>query len=291
MNSSVSKLIPFVLLFGCSEYDVSAVPKPSDPVLDTGLDMDIPVAVAGPSQRVKKHIPIQLDGSASYHPTNSSIFLNYEWELTSSIPDANISFQDTQSASPYFSADKVGNYVAELKVTDSFEASSENFAATVIEVVPYEDLFITLSWDTPNIDLDLHLLSNPMGYYGNEDCFFGNPTPDWGELNNHSDDPVLVFDDEGNEQIERLEFRRPQEGMYDILVHYYNVPELSNVLFTLPTIKIEAEGQTIYEAEGPRLTGPGQVWKVGIFDWQSFVFIPDGTITDHGTLGGPIYND
>ena len=72
---------------------------------------------------------------------------------------------------PYFSADKVGSYVAELKVTDSFDASSENFAATVIEVVPYEDLFITLSWDTPNIDLDLHLLSNPMGYYGNEDCF------------------------------------------------------------------------------------------------------------------------
>ena len=177
MNSSVSKLVPFVLLFGCSEYDVSAVPKPSDPVLDTGLDMDIPVAdVAGPSQRVKKHIPIQLDGSASYHPTNSSIFLNYEWELTSSVPDANISFQDTQSASPYFSADKVGSYVAELKVTDSFDASSENFAATVIEVLPYEDLFITLSWDTPNIDLDLHLLSNPTGYYGNEDCFWKSYT-------------------------------------------------------------------------------------------------------------------
>ena len=62
-----------------------------------------------------------------------------------------------------FFVDKVGSYVAELKVTDSFDASSENFAATVIEVVPYEDLFITLSWDTPNIDLDLHLLSNPMG--------------------------------------------------------------------------------------------------------------------------------
>ena len=98
----------------------------------------------------------------------------------------------------------------------------------------------------------------------------------------------MVFDDEGNEQIERLEFRRPQEGMYDILVHYYNVPELSNVPFTLPTIKIEAEGQMTYEAEGPRLTGPGQVWKVGIL-LAIFVFIPDGTMTI--TLGGPIYND
>ena len=59
--------------------------------------------------------------------------------------------------------------------------------------------------------------------------------------------------------------------MYDIVVHYYNVPEQSSIPFTLPSIKIEAEGQTIFEQEGPRLTGPGQIWKVGIFDWASFV--------------------
>jgi hypothetical protein len=289
--SSITKSIPIILLCGCSDYELTAVNEKTAPMEDTAIVMDIPVAVAGPSQRVKKNIPMQLDGSGSYHPTNPAILLNYEWVLTSYVEDANIAFQDTQSSAPTFLADKVGSYVAELQVTDSFDAPSENFAATVIEVIPYENLFITLSWDTPNIDLDLHLLSNPAGYYSTEDCFFGNPTPDWGELNNHSDDPVLVFDDEGNEQTERIEFRRPQEGMYDILVHYYNIPVLSNVLFTLPTIRIEAEGQIIYEAEGPRLTGPGQIWKVGIFDWQSFVFIPDGTITDHGVLGGPIYND
>ena len=135
MNLSASKLVPVIFLFGCSDYELTAVNKESVPVEDTALVMDIPVAVAGPSQRVKKHIPIQLDGSASYHPTNSSIFLNYEWVLTSGVPDANISFQDTQSASPYFSADKVGSYVAELNVTDSFEASSENFELNSITLI------------------------------------------------------------------------------------------------------------------------------------------------------------
>jgi hypothetical protein len=276
---------------GCSDYELTAVNKEYDIREDTGFLLDIPVAVSGPSIRVKKHLPIQLDGSASYHPTNPSILLNYSWQLTSSVEGANVSFTNTESATPSFSSDKIGSYIAELKVTDAFDVTSENFSATVIEVVPYENLYITLTWDTPSIDLDLHLMSNALGYYTDQDCFFGNPTPDFGEENNHSDDPILVYDDEGTEQREVIEYRRPAEGMYDIVVHYYNIPQLSSIPFTLPSIKIEAEGQTIYEQEGPRLTGPGQVWKVGIFDWQSFVFIPDGTITDHGTLGGPIYND
>ncbi len=291
MCDSIKNFLPLLVLVGCSDYELSAVNKETVSVEDTAVLLDVPVAVTGPSQRVKKYIPIQLDASASYHPTNPAILLNYQWEITSVVDGSNVSFLDPQSAVPSFSADKVGSYVAELKVIDSFDMPSENFAATVIEVIPYEKLFITLTWDTPDIDLDLHLMSNALGYYTEQDCFFGNPTPDFGELNNHSDDPVLVFDDEGTEQREQIEYQRPVEGMYDIVVHYYNVPEQSSIPFTLPSIKIEAEGQTIFEQEGPRLTGPGQVWKVGIFDWESFVFIPDGSITDHGSLGGPIYND
>ena len=291
MYTSNSKFLFLLFFCGCSEYDYSSLADKSEPPEDTGIEIDIPVAVAGPSQRIKKFVPVQLDASASYHPMNSAIQLNYQWELTSDNTEANISFENEQSSSPTFSTDKIGTYVAELEVIDSFDVASQNFAATVIEVVPYEDFFITLEWDTPNIDLDLHVLTDLTEYYSDQDCFFGNPTPDWGELNNQSDDPYLVFDDEGSERKERFEFRRPAEKDYYILVHYYNMPELSNILFTLPKITIEAEGQVIYEMEGQRLTGPGQIWNVGRFDWEAFAFVMDDTITDHGAMGGPIYND
>ena len=45
----------------------------------------------------------------------------------------------------------------------------------MIEVIPYENLMIEVSWDIPGTDLDLHLVAPSGSYYGELDCFYGNP--------------------------------------------------------------------------------------------------------------------
>jgi uncharacterized protein YfaP (DUF2135 family) len=149
---------------------------------------------------------------------------------------------------------------------------------------------VELSWDVPNLDLDLHLL-NPTGtYYSEGDCYFGNPQPDWGVPADQTDNPQLLLDDEGWEARESIELQRPEEGIYTILIHHYNQRD-ADMPFTTPHLRIIGEGNVIYDADLPRITDEGLVMTAGTVDWASQTFTADHGITTHEALGGPTYND
>ena len=100
---------------------------------------------------------------------------------------------------------------AELRVTDNLGLDSiacENPVVTIV-AQPEEAIHVQLVWRTPStkmrptkrVSLDLHLLHPSAENWGNRqvvdayDCYYLNPTPDWGQLENSDDDPSLDIDD------------------------------------------------------------------------------------------------
>lgn len=281
------------LLVGCSEYELKAPAKENiTPLEDTAIVIDPfhPVAVAGPSQQVKRDIEISLSGEESYDPDDENANLIYEWTLDESPEGSTVNLSATDIANPTFSADILGTYVLSLQVTDEEGLISQYKSATMIEVIPYEDLIVSVTWGSTVVDVDLHLLNGTGTYYGDGDCFFGNPTPDWGEEGNILDNPELILDDEGSENQESIILGQPQEEIYSIYVHFYNQRESSEPWVT-PYLEVSAEGQLLASFEGPRLIGEGTVWLAGTVDWSTLTFTQDAMLTDHSTLGGPDYNE
>jgi hypothetical protein len=279
----------FFLLIGCSEYSLESADKLALGSGEDGNESHAPIAVTGPSLRVIKGNTIDLYGLESYDPDNTSSSLTYQWTITETVDGANVVFGNPESGEPTFSSDLVGSYIATLVVTDSDQLTSQNYAATLIEVRPYENLTVEANWDVIGADVDLHVIAPNGSYYGEGDCFFGNPSPDWGLSGDPADDPQLLIDDEGAESREQVELLYPEEGMYSIYVTYYNQREGTSSQIT-PDIKITGYGQTLYEGVGPVMESEGQVWRAGFLFWDQLHFEPDIEVTDHFDLGGPSYN-
>jgi len=289
----MKRILLAVLLVGCTEYEVHQQVDPVLPGEDTSvenLDPVNPIAVPGVSQQVKRNVAVQLDGTESYDPDDEWAELSYVWSISSTPEGAVATLSDEATATPTLTADLLGVYTIDLVVTDADGLISENPATAVVEVIPYEDLYVELSWDTTDLDLDLHLI-NPEGvYYEDSDCYFGNPEPDWGAAGDATDNPSLNTDDEGGEMRESIELDVPEEGTYTLYVHYYNQRD-AGVGYTIPTVDIRGDGQSLAVIEGPRLQTEGTVWAVGTLDWTTLTFTGSQTQTTHDALGGPSYND
>ena len=93
----------------------------------------------------------------------------------------------------------------------------------VVAAVPEEDLYVLLSWNTGNSDLDLHLVqADPANYFEvPEDCCYCNPNPNWGEGSDELDDPVLALDNRVGFGPENINIEDPQSGTYYVRVHYF----------------------------------------------------------------------
>ncbi len=89
---------------------------------------------------------------------------------------------------------------------------------------------------------------------------------------------------------ENIELSAPQDGVYNLYVHYYNQRD-AGVSYTIPTVEIRGEGQSLAVIEGPRLQIEGTVWMVGSLDWSTLEFSGSQTQTTHEALGGPTYNE
>ena len=82
----------------------------------------------------------------------------------------------------------------------SSEYCEQDPAQVRIFAEPDEDIHLQLVWDTPGdrdqtdgtgTDVDLHFLHpNGMSWFDRlQDCFFGNPSPDWGNIGQLDDNP------------------------------------------------------------------------------------------------------
>jgi hypothetical protein len=201
---------------------------------------------------------VVLDGSPSVDqdgPDNLPVV--YNWVITSR-PQGSVSQiverfanplqpadvgrnDDTSTATALFFVDLPGYYTAELRVTDQFGLTSldcRNPAVATILAEPDEAIQVQLSWEPVSEedasqersgDLDLHLRHPNAGSWFSEpfDCFFRNPDPDWGQLDNPRDNPFLDLDDFSGTGPENLTLAVPEDtsllgGEYQIGVDYYD---------------------------------------------------------------------
>ena len=255
-----------VLLVACSDYELNpqeeTLPEPiEEPVLAE------PVAVTGPSVRMKRGEEALLDSSSSFDPDDEEPVFEYVWWVENEPEDASYVLKEESSASAVFSAQTLGVFEVGLLVIDEDGLESTNPAFTSIEIRPYEQMELRLTWDIPDVDLDLHLVRPNGSYYSDaDDCYFGNPLPDWGVLGDLRDDPFLETDSEDGNSPETIRLQVPNDGVYEVLVHYFDSRDAKEIYAT-PTLEIRAEGQVIALNVGPKLYGPGKVWKAG------FVFV------------------
>lgn len=177
-------------------------------------------------------------------------------------------------ADPAVVIDQPGAYTFTLTVTNAHGLTSVGPSFTV-EVLPLEDLRVELTWTSPGgADLDLHFAHPFAGAHGAGDpwfaepwdCFWYNPSPDWGSLDPEAwDDPVLVTDDPANPGLETLSLPIAEEGsLYAVGVHYWQ-PSDAPAQPAYATIRVFAERALVLEVAEVELF-PGDLWEVGQVD-------------------------
>jgi len=90
-----------------------------------------PTAVAGEDQSIHAGTTVDLNGGASFDDDTPSITLIYAWSFLSRPSGSAATLSNADSATPSFTADRVGFYLVQLIVTDEGGLSS---AADVVEI-------------------------------------------------------------------------------------------------------------------------------------------------------------
>jgi len=259
-----------------------------------------PIADAGPSAEAFVGTEITLDGTESKDFEDGSN-LTFMWEIVTKPVGSIAELDDPSEKTPSFSADMAGLYRIGLVVRDSDDIESgpigfggnDDDNLTDIVALPFRDLQITLSWDTDDSDLDLHLIRPNSDFFGgywspDYDCFYGAPDPEWGSNGIEADNPLLAQDVDTGMGPEQIALASPQDsGLYRIYVHVFNQHGAAPAN---ATVTISVEGDIIGEViSASPLSATDTVWKVGTLAWPDNVFVEDNTFTNHTLLGGPAH--
>jgi hypothetical protein len=180
---------------------------------DGGPDVDYPVAIITGPTELTPPATLMLDGSESTSADDS--LLTYNWNIIDAPPQSNIEIANPTSAIATMVVDVAGSYTVELSVTDGTGLTSAPSQHTVV-ARPVEELYIALTWDKGNSDLDLHVVPSGGVFWGEDDLSFCNTEVDWGESGSgtHSGD-----DDDGYGP-ETVNISVSDTG-YHIGVHYF----------------------------------------------------------------------
>lgn len=253
----------------CNDGQLEHVPEP-------------PVAViAGPANASPLDI-VLFDGSASY--SDQSPIETYQWSVTGR-PGGSHAELVQDASDPrraVFHVDLAGDYEIALKVTD--ERGMDGTDHWRFSAVPWQTVHVELTWDRPDTDVDLHLVSESEGgtFYSEPfDCFYENTNPDWGAPGIDVDDPAIDIDDVDGFGPENVSLNEPQEGhRYRVLVHYYDDRGAGA---STVTVRLYLSGLLRYEGIHP-LDRTGSGWEVATIDWptgevvgvdQTFFFPPE----------------
>ena len=204
---------------------------------------------------------------------------------------------DQGTPTAQFFVDLAGTYVAELKVTDNFGLDSstcETMATVVIDARPDTAIHVQLVWSTAadpdptddqGNDLDLHLAHPRADDWFNSpyDVYYSNPFPDWGQLDNPVDDPILDLDDVNGAGPENINLAVPENtaalgAPYVVGVHYYNSSDrVTPVEYgdAVATVRIFINCELSWDStvevpvDDRTLSEEGDFWEVAQIEWPS----------------------
>jgi len=184
------------------------------------------------------------------------------------------------SYTPLLAGPDFGHFVIH---TDDPETPKLQLDVSAVGIAPPLEqlgLSIRLSWDTNNTDVDSHLVEPGGSLFDcDSDCFFGNPSPDWGVSGDWKDDPFLDLDDVDGYGPENINISEPQPGVFTYTVHYWDDTwEGSTSQSTNATVEIYNLGTKIAEFGPVNLDATNRTWDVFSIEWPSLA------ITDLNTL-------
>jgi hypothetical protein len=287
------------------------------PLLGRGTENRCPVAVAAQNDFVvEPGEAFWLDGSPSRDPDGpNGRPVAYEWVLVAA-PEGNLSVpgeallnpgdpalgvtaDDTETPTAAFWADLEGRYTLELRVRDDLglgpaECDSAAARVTILARPAEEGLRVELTWRSPGdldptddagADLDLHLLHpNAEGWFtAPYDCYFYDPTPDWGQLEDPADDPALLFDDDHHGGPEAIRLRNLENttvlgAPYIVGVHYFRSTDRRTgidfgAVFAKVRIFVNGDLAWDYTADGGsgerEMEAEDHFWDVADVQWPS----------------------
>lgn len=267
---------PTATLGDWSRYTVHS----NDPLLSSadvlligngGGEYNYPVAVIDAEAVVAPLTTTTFDGTGSYDPEGYEP-LSYAWTLIDQPTGSQSDLSDTRASAPSMFIDAAGTYTLVLQVENSIGVKSEP-ATHIMLARPEDELYILLSWNTGNSDLDLHLLRDDPGNWFTlpDDVCYCNPTPSWGESGTQ-DDPVLALDNRVGFGPENINIESPSDDDYYIRVHYYQ--DLSGGT-TEATVSVFLSGELV--DSWSRVMTRNQVWDVAV------VSLPEGLVTPEAT--------
>ena len=185
---------------------VSLLGRPENlpPIADAAL-------VRPPPTPTEPGTQIEVSGLGSSDPEGAP--LTWQWSFVRRPEGSRATFADTTSSTTTFAVDLPGEYVVGLRVRDEGGLASTNDARVSVVSTAGRRVRVELRWDQDDSDLDLHLVSPGSAVGSVGDCFFDNPSPDWGPIGPDGD-PVLTT----TTAHEVIAVDAPADGVYTLLV-------------------------------------------------------------------------
>ncbi len=191
---------------------------------DGETDVNCGISVVCPTDTTTPvGIPVTLDATAT---SQNGTITGYAWTVISG-PQGGVGTPNQWTPAPPIDATETflptvaGTYVIRISASDSTGASAS--CDTRVTAL-YYGLRVELSWDGP-ADLDLHLHdSNATSWFsGPQDCYYGNPNPDWSMIGPNVDDPHLDMDNTSGFGPENIRIQGPTIGaIYTVGVHNFS---------------------------------------------------------------------
>ena len=190
----------------------------------------------------------------------------------------------THTVEVEFAPRQAGVYSAKYVVkTDFTAAANRDVSVRGVGAAPDivdQAIHIRMDWSTGgSSDVDMHLMEL-SGTQCNSDCYFSNPSDDWGVQGDIADDPFLDLDDVDGYGPENINIEAGVNGQtYRFATHYYTDGGEGN---TTVFVKLYSFGVLQQEWTG-QLGGSNDVWDVFELDWGPSPVIR--TIDTHRSAG------
>ena len=231
---------------------------------------EYPVALIAATTESEPGDTVILDGTGSYDP-GGNVPLTYAWTLLEQPPASVSAISHPTLSAPSLHLDTAGSYTVALQVTNTLGVPSAA-AVHTIQGVPEQDVYVSLSWDTDDADLDLHLLQGDgvALFQTPTDCCWCNPSPDWGVAGDSGDDPLLEQEALADGGPESLLLADPADGAYYVRVHYFQDDGAGP---TEATVRIYVHGELVEQYR--RELTHNQAWDVAWLRWPEGYLIEE----------------